>query len=160
MKSDDEAAIKFLPTDPNSVLTGDVVAIVTYAKVNSSLRFNQSLHVSDLDRDTPFEIKGDELIKACLTADRFTEEVKVPRTKIAEILTRSFGVPFTVCFDKDSGEERVLRGRMVEWESMYGRSRVEDLDIPRGENRLRLVDHRTLKWLIVRGVKYISNSRK
>ncbi len=161
MKKDDESPqVKTNPTDPAAVQVGDLLTLVYYTKVSSNRRFDQTLLVQDVDRDTPFEIRGDPLVQACFSADRFAEEVKVPRTRIAEILTRSFGVPFTVCFCKENGDERILRGRLVEWEAMFGRSRVEDLDIPKGENRLRLIDHRTLKWLIVRGVKYVSNSRK
>jgi hypothetical protein len=36
---------------------------------------------------------------------------------------------------------------------LLGRSHVEDLDITEG-HRLRLVDHRTIRWIIVNCVKY------
>ena len=38
---------------------------------------------------------------------------------------------------------------------LLGRSLCEDLDLPEGRNRLREVDHRTIKYLIVDGVKYV-----
>lgn len=162
MKSDSETPFPSHPTDPSAIRPGDVIAIVTYARVVANLRYNQTLQVQDLDRHgTPFEIKGDELARDCFSADRFAEEVKLARTKICKILmTRCWGVPFTACFVKENGEERVMRCRYLENEETDGRSRVEDLDVARGENRVRLIDHRTLKWLIVRGVKYVSNSRK
>jgi hypothetical protein len=61
--------------------------------------------------------------------------------------------PFTVCFDKDNGEERVLRGRLLEPDGRRGRSKVLDLDQPIGR-QMRLVDHRTLKWLTINGIKF------
>jgi len=36
-----------------------------------------------------------------------------------------------------------------------GRSMVEDLESSDKKNRMRQVDHRTIKWLIVDGVKYV-----
>lgn len=54
-----------------------------------------------------------------------------------------------------SGEERVLVGHLVSTEPKMGRSTVVDLEIPQGKHRLRLVDHRTVEWLILRGVKYV-----
>ncbi len=159
-KDNDDKAVKTNPTVPADLYAGDIVAVTHYAKVTANDRrpHDPTLRVENLDHEMPFEVHGDPLIAACYTADRFTEEVKVPRTRICEILTQSYGVPFTVCFVKKEGEERTLRGRLVGWEEMYGRSKVEDLDKPKGD-RFALVDHRTVKWLIVRGVKYISNSR-
>lgn len=58
------------------------------------------------------------------------------------------------------GVERVLVGYMVKVETGFGRSMVVDLEADRSkstenwDSRLRQVDHRTLNWLIYRGVKY------
>ena len=73
---------------------------------------------------------------------------------MAELLINARNIPFTVCFEKQNGEERVLRGRLISHEALLGRSSVEDLDLPAGD-RTRLVDHRTLKFLILNGVKYV-----
>jgi hypothetical protein len=48
----------------------------------------------------------------------------------------------------------VLRGRLVEPNGLLGRSLCEDLELPEGQNRLREVDHRTIKYLVVDGVRY------
>ena len=58
------------------------------------------------------------------------------------------------------GEERILRGYLVQVETGFGRSMVIDLEADKGtrpdyDGRLRQVDHRTLKWLIYKNVKYI-----
>lgn len=112
------------------------------------------LQVDCLDKDSDFWIKGAELVRECLSADQHVAEETVTMTRAAEILVSSYNTPFTVCFTKAEGEERVLRGRLVQPEPLLGRSQVEDLDIDRSKHRIRQVDHRTIKWLIVGNVKY------
>lgn len=53
------------------------------------------------------------------------------------------------------GENRTLIGHLDRTEPKLGRSSVTDLEIPIGEHRQRLVDHRTIQWLIIDGTKYI-----
>lgn len=108
-----------------------------------------------------FGVNGLSLNEASYSADQFHEERKASMTEVAEILVRSFNIPFTVCFLKQEGEERVLRGRLIAPEPLLGRSHVEDLDIEGPPaSRFRLVDHRGLKWLIVNGIKYIVGRKK
>lgn len=52
------------------------------------------------------------------------------------------------------GESRTLTGYVVSMEPKMGRCMVVDLAIPMDQHRLRLVDHRTLESLILRGIKY------
>ena len=52
------------------------------------------------------------------------------------------------------GEERTLVGYLVKSEAGLGRSRVVDLKAP-GDNRERLVDHRTIISIIIDGVRYV-----
>ena len=52
------------------------------------------------------------------------------------------------------GEERKLIGYLLRTEPKMGRSQVIDLEIDKDKHRIRLVDHRTLRWLILKGVKY------
>jgi hypothetical protein len=93
------------------------------------------------------------LIERGFSADQFQEEVQTTKTRAAEILISSHNRPLTVCFEKSDGSERVLRGKLVTPEPLLGRSMMEDFDIKTG-NRLRLVDHRTIRYLIVEGTKY------
>lgn len=53
------------------------------------------------------------------------------------------------------GEERTLIGHLNHSEPKLGRSNVTDLEIPVGQHRSRLVDHRTINWLIINNVKYV-----
>lgn len=147
-------------TDPNKVEPGDLMAIIHYVKVNSINTFTNTMVVSPLDKiGTDITVQGGDLIVNALSADYYAEEVKTTMTDVAQKLVTSYNRPLTVCFTKqgtkgkDEGEERVLRGRLISHEALLGRSRVEDLDKPEGD-RFRLVDHRTIKYLIVDGVKY------
>lgn len=57
----------------------------------------------------------------------------------------------------EEGEERVLRGYKVQFESRDGRYNCVDMDIERTEKEagIRPVNINTIKWLIFNGVKYI-----
>jgi hypothetical protein len=140
---------------PVRVKVGDLMAFVYYVRVKKVDPAVPSLVVEDLDHDQgDFAVAGTRLISGAFSADQFQEEEKVTMTRAAEILIASYNRPLTVCFIKQSGGLRVMRGRLLKPEPLLGRSHVEDLDVP-GRSRLRLVDHRTIKYLIVDGVKYI-----
>ena len=139
--------------DAKKVKSGDIMAFVYYAKIKSA-DFNR-LKVQSVGEDkTEFDVNGRDLIENGFSADQFFEETKVTKTKAAEILISSHNRPMTVCFEKADGGERTLRGKLVAPEPLLGRSMMEDFDIESG-HRLRLVDHRTIRWLIVEGVKYV-----
>jgi hypothetical protein len=131
----------------------DLVAIVRFAKVTDTDTRGQRVTVVDVDDKTEFDVNGKSMIDTLKTASLFTKPQKVTMTRAAEILSTSFNTPFTVAFTKQDGTERVLRGRLLSTEPLLGRSNCEDLDIASG-HRLRLVDHRTIKWIIVGGEKY------
>lgn len=138
------------------VKVGDMMALVYYVKVKS-VNKNDELMVEDLDNGgTEIQVRGKELIENSFSADQFAEEEKVSKTQAAELLVSSPNRPLSVSFMKADGSERTIRGRLVKPEPLLGRSMVEDLELPVTEkNRLRQVDHRTINWLIVDGVKYI-----
>ena len=134
--------------------TGDLVAIVRYAKVSKG--GTSEVRVVDVDNGQSFSVIGKELVNSLLSADYFGKTENVTKTKLAEILSESHNTPFTVEYEKSSGDIRTLRGRLVSTEPLMGRCLVTDLDVERTtkESGLRLVDNRTLVSLIVRGVKY------
>jgi len=53
-----------------------------------------------------------------------------------------------------AGTERRLVGYLASTEPKMGRSTVVDLEIATDKHRLRLVDHRTIKELVLRNVRY------
>jgi hypothetical protein len=146
--------------DPGRIKPGELMACVYYVKVKKVNDGGASLQVQDLDGDQgEFVVRGAKLIGGSFSADQYQEEEKVTMTRAAEILIASYNRPLTVCFLKKRGEQRLLRGRLLQPEPLLGRSHVEDLDVS-GKNRIRLVDHRTIRFLIVDGVKYTVRGRK
>ncbi len=135
----------------NKIKNGDLVAFTYYGKVVGHSA--GELSVYDVDNKREFLVRGTDLIEGSLSADQFSSTKKVNKTKAAEVLIEAKNRPLTVMFTKVNGEDRKLRGRLVNAEPLLGRSMVQDLDITKG-NPLRQVDHRTIKWLIVDDVKY------
>jgi len=129
-----------------------LMAFVYFVKVKSLT--GESLVVENLDEKQEFVVTGKSLIENSFSADCYQSEAKESKTRVAEILIHSTNRPLSVCFVKEDGNERVLRGRLIRPEPLLGRSMVEDLDL-KESHRIRQVDHRTIKWLIVDNVKYI-----
>lgn len=142
-------------TDPTKVQKGHLMAFTYWAEVKEVKANGEALIICDLDNNrTEIQVTGKELVGRAYSADQFEEEEKVGKTRAAELLISSPNRPLTVCFEKQDGTERVLKGRLVQPEPLLGRSMVEDLEVKDAKNRLRQVDHRTIKYLIVDGVKY------
>ena len=131
---------------------GEVLSTTMYVTVQS--KDKDSIKVKDTNGQE-FTIRGTKLIEDTMnSAAQYTKEEKVSRTKAAEILSQAGDAVFTAVFDKADGTERTLVGRLVETENHMGRSNVVDLEVTSGTN-LRQVDHRTLKSLTLKGIKYI-----
>lgn len=143
-------------TVPSDIQKDDVMAIIYYVKVTDTKKNGEELIVQDLLHGTgSLKVTGKELIEASLSADRFQEEVKVSMTKMADIFCESFNRPFSVCFTKKDGNDRVLKGRYIAEVPRMGYSWVEDLEkVGVEKNPVRQVNHHTIKWLVVDGVKY------
>jgi hypothetical protein len=140
--------------EPTQVKAGDLMALTYWVKVKSVTANGEHFDVENIeDNNSPIHINGGDLIRKSASADQYQKEEKVGKTKAAELLVSSTNRPFTVAFLKTDGNERLLRGRLVKPEPLLGRSMVEDMEL-KGVNRLRQVDHRTIKYLIVDGVKY------
>jgi hypothetical protein len=132
-----------------------IVARTIYARVSAIAGLGQGeMFCDDLINGGNFRVVGAKLIESFSSADTYESEESVTKTELAEKLVSAGPLPFTVCFLKSKGAERVLRGRLLEHESLLGRSLVHDFDVTKGPP-LREVDHRSLKWLIVNNVKYI-----
>lgn len=142
--------------DIQKVRVGDVMAFTHWGKVLEveTHELFPEVVIEDLHSGSRIVVRGAELIEVSGSADRYTNEERVTKTAAAEKLLASNNKPLSVCFTKQDGSERVLRGRLLSAEPLLGRSILEDLDVERGAHRLRQVDHRTIKWLIVDNIKY------
>jgi len=133
--------------------TKTIASITDYVLVKEVR--GDSIMVENLDTGTEFRITGKSLLDEMKSADEFSTVESVTKTKLAEILTTSYNIALQVKFEKANGEKRCIRGRLASHEPLMGRSYIEDLDISDKKSRLRLVDHRTLEYVIVNGTKYV-----
>jgi hypothetical protein len=158
--------------DFDQVKVGDLlllsryVTVATVTKVADSPGVTHSMSFIDCEQPWQVTIEGEKQVTRITSADLVVETVKLPRAEIIKILLESAGRPITINWTKKDGASRTLRGRFASADKRdLGYSYVVDLDLPRPEeeggtdNRLRLVDHRTLHWLIDAGVKYESTSK-
>jgi len=159
-RKEDEVKIEpRIPVDPKRVKRGDVMAFTYWAeveRVSEGGNGQTTLQVRNLDNNEDFQVIGNDLVAAAASANQFAREETISMTGAAELLVSAYNTPFTVVFEKQDGEERTLRGRLVRPEPLLGRSHVEDLDIDdtNPDKRRRQVDHRTISVLIIHGVKY------
>lgn len=148
------------------IKVGDVVAVLTFAKVVDKVDGKNNtgrVTVQDLyDSGNVFDVVGDDLVDKMHSADRFSKVEKITKTEAALMMGTLYNKPFTVKFLKDNGEERVLRGRMLDPETGMGRSQVEDFDVKDSNGntvtnvvkRMRQVNHREIIYIIVDDTKY------
>ena len=170
------------PTDPKRVRAGDIMCIQTYVIVKSVEGEGDSLVVEDLFKPGEFSIDGSDMVADMKSASYFDKNdiQRISRTQMVDILTSVGGDPFSASYAKKDGQERLMVGKFLRHERHYGRSLVVDLQLlkewndtkakalaegkteeeanqaaeKKTDGYLRLVDHRTLEWLITDGVRY------
>ena len=132
------------------IAADEYLSMITYVKVRKIE--GSTLHVTNVKQGNDFQVQGRELVeKELSSAAQFETEEKLTATELAEKFTRCGDSVFTVTFTKADGTERTLIGHFLHTEPLLGRSYVIDLEV----NAQRLVDHRTIKSLIVQNVKYV-----
>lgn len=137
----------------NNVKPGEVLSTTKYMTVSE--RKSDYIKVRDSD-GTEFTVHGPEFIEQSMHSSmQFSKEEEVTKTELAARLLEAGDTVFTVDFVKADGKSRVLTGRLLDTENYMGRSNVIDLQVTSG-SPTRQVDHRTLKSLILRDVKYIA----
>ena len=130
---------------------GDKLSVTYYLTINKVNADN--IEVRD-NQGGNFTVRGKQLIENTMyAANQYKNSEKVTRTEMVEHLENAGDSVFTAVFDKQDGTKRVLVGHLLSTEPKMGRSQVIDLDITTG-NPTRLVDHRTISSIIVKGTKY------
>lgn len=143
------------PPEPGKVKEGDLMAFLFYTKVQATHKNGEHLSVVNLDTDKPFEVIGSDLVQFGFSADQYAEEVTLSRTElIRDVFLTAGNRPFTVCFIKKDGTDRVLRGCLIQPDPIFGESLVRDFDQPIGD-RFRKVAHKTVQYMIIDGIKYV-----
>lgn len=127
----------------------DIVSITKYFTVSDAS--NSKVLAKDMENGEMVEIKGVQLVESLNSADYFSSSQKKTKTELAEILINAGVKPFTVVYEKQNGERRVMRARFLSTEPLLGRSIVSDLD---DDGQIKQVDHRTIESIILDKVKY------
>jgi len=151
-----------MKTNMSKLSRGDYLSRVSFMQVQAGSTQHGGFTVANEDGFV-WGI-GSNIIKEECYSTQYKEEVKTPKTGIAEILMNANDAIIQVCFDKANGDERILTGYVIGAEVVLGRTIAIDIEKPKVirkgkddkefDERQRLVDHRTLKWLIYKNVKY------
>lgn len=86
------------------------------------------------------------------------ERAKVQKKSISDVARRYFSdLMLNPILGIEEGEDRILRGYKIQFESRDGRYDCVDMDITRTEKEsgIRPVNINQIKWLIFNGVKYV-----
>lgn len=84
------------------------------------------------------------------------DQVKASKKGVADWAKKTFYALMSNPIPKIiEGENRVLRGYKIQFESRDGKYQCIDMDIEDSENNIRLVNINTIKWLIIDNIKYI-----
>ena len=95
----------------------------------------------------------DYLVKQFSTdIDKVKANKKGVAEKAKQLITELIREPI---LPYEEGEDRVLRGYKIQFESRDGKYQCIDMDIEDSENNVRLVNINTIKWLIIDNTKYI-----
>ena len=151
-----------MKTDVTKLVVGDYVSRISFMKIEEGNVRVGGYTVSNEDV-FQWNIGANIVGNECYSTD-YDKEVKTPKTGIAEILMNSGDAIIQVCFEKADGTERTLTGYVIGAEVVLGRTIAIDIEKPKEirkgkdnkefDTRQRLVDHRTLKSLIYKNVKY------
>ena len=147
---------------------GDHLSRISFMKIEGGSVQRGGFHVSNED-GFQWSI-GTNVIKKECNSTHYDEEVKVSKTVLAETLMSARDAIIKVVFDKADGTERTLTGYVIGAEVVLGRTIAIDLNQEKKikknkegdeyDTRQRLVDHRTLKSLIYKNVKYVLKGKK
>ena len=95
----------------------------------------------------------DYLVKQFSTdIDKVKANKKGVAEKAKQLITELIREPI---LPYEEGEDRVLRGYKIQFESRDGKYQCIDMDIEDPENNVRLVNINTIKWLMIDNTKYI-----
>lgn len=142
---------------PKQFQIGDIVYVPNYCKIwahGVSTDGSPMYVVEDVFTHVQYTVRGQELIDTHESAYNYGTINYVNVSELVRtFLTCADGRVFTVGFIKVDGAFRVLRGKYVAEEPLFGRTKVVDFD---ANNEIRLVDHRTLQFVVCNGVLHIS----
>ena len=146
---------------PEEIESGHVMAFLYWGRVDNVTELPgepRRVNCTNLETGTTFGVEGNDILEQAMSADQFDKTVKVNMSVMADKMSHAYRQPFTVTFEKKDKSMRKLRGYLLpkQAEISLGRAKVLDLDVPMDheKGRVRWVDLRTIKSLIVGNVRY------
>ena len=136
---------KDLVLDMYSASQYQIEKYITRTEVNNILaNIGQQIFTVNFNK----QVKQDDIKNKLLTAIKDEEGNPLTYEQIEKNLK-------IISKELNKGEERTLIGYLLEINNEMGRSSAIDLEIERGQNRLRQIDHRTINYLIFKNTKYL-----
>lgn len=133
---------------------GEFVSSTTYMKV-LEVKKNE-IYVEDMQNGMQFFIEGVKLIENLDSAAQYTETKKCSKHELVSALQNAKDKVFTVSFTKQNGEVRILTGHLISFDGMLGRTQVRDLEAEDKTKNIKLIDNRTIAWLVLNNVKHVA----
>ena len=134
---------------------GEYLSCTEYFKVIS--KDDNSIKVQNQSGEE-LTITGSSYIESYHSAGQFYSTVKASKHEMISKLHDAKDKIFTVCFEKANGEERILVGHLISVEAHLGRTKVIDVEVPLNDpsKGIRLIDNRTILWIVLDCKKYIA----
>jgi hypothetical protein len=136
---------------------GEMLSFTNYYKV---LEHNvDQLKVVDLRSKVTVIISGESLIELLKSNDYYEKTVVVTKAEMVDALLGAGQTVFTVGFKKADGSDRVMIACNPKAETNLGRTQVVDLEVidkdPADKTKgIRLIDNRTIEFLVLDKVRY------
>jgi len=152
---------KKVTTDVQKLEKGDIVSYTQYFKYTGN-NLNGRGEFIDQNGDL-VNISNSIIEKSAFNNRQYHTEKKVSRTELIEALSTARDCVVYVEFITQKGEERHMTARLMSVENLFGRSNAIDLklELSGDADNYRLIDHRTVNRLILRGILYnVKNKKK
>ena len=134
----------------NYLLYKEVIELESF----SGSQFNQIVKTNRSNIEKILRTSGKDIFTINFMTKPTEERAREILSGVSEKELREPSSLRRIAKDLVSGRESTITGYLLDQESMMGRSLVIDLNLPAKEN-IRLVDHRSINWMIFRGVKYV-----
>lgn len=140
---------------------GELLSFTNYFRVNEHDTTNNTVTVQEIKTGELIKIQGDELLEQLVSADYYESTVKLTKAEMINKLLSAGDKVVTVNFTKQDGTIRTLQGINPIAEVNLGRTQIIDLQVieknPNDKTRgIRLVDNRTINFIVLDKVMYIS----
>ena len=152
-----EAGSRSLRVRNEEGMTWTIAASILENEAYAANQFTEVQEVSRTDMVHALESAGDSVFTVVFEKKTSQKSIVAALSALDSLPDRKAALN-KLAKSMMAGEERTLVGYLTSTEPKMGRSVVVDLEISPDQHRLRLVDHRTIKSLTLRNIKYVLKS--